>query len=225
MFLILFLIFIITPIIEIALFIQVGGVIGAWPTLAIVVLTALLGSVLLRAQGLSIVARTRRSLDAGELPVEPVIDAFALVIAGALLLTPGFLTDAVGFALFVPPLRRIVARWIFNRMVASGRLRVFGASQSARPGPGHDRGAPRPGAGAQKRDQSAEVIDVAFEPVEEPKGETQNRAAADSGQKPAPQEPAGQKPAPQEPVTPPGKQKPAQTDQPGSSPDDSPWRR
>ena len=100
--LILFLLFLLTPLIEIAVFIEVGSLIGLWPTLGVVVLTAVLGAALWRAQGLSTWARAQETLRAGELPVREVTDGAFLLVAGALLLTPGLVTDAIGFLLLVP---------------------------------------------------------------------------------------------------------------------------
>lgn len=114
--LILFLLFLLTPLLEIAVFIQVGGLIGLWPTLAVVIFTALLGAALWRAQGLATWARARASLDRGELPVREVTDGAFLLVAGALLLTPGFVTDAIGFLLFVPPFRHWLAAIVFRHL-------------------------------------------------------------------------------------------------------------
>ncbi|HEY9078600.1 FxsA family protein [Magnetovibrio sp.] len=111
--------FIGVPLIEIALFIQVGGAIGLWPTIAVVVLTAIAGTALLRHQGLSALTRLQDSLDRGEPPIDPVFDGFCLLAAGILLLTPGFFTDAIGFLLFTPPLRAALKRLIVSRMQAA----------------------------------------------------------------------------------------------------------
>lgn len=97
--------FIAVPLIEIALFIQVGGVIGLWPTLALVVLTAVLGTWLLRMQGTMALAELRRSFSEVEDPSEPLAHGAMILFAGALLLTPGFFTDVLGFALLTPPVR------------------------------------------------------------------------------------------------------------------------
>ena len=102
--------FILVPLVEIGVFIEVGGWIGLWPTLGLILLTAVLGSWQLRAQGLSTLARARQQMDQGQMPAEELFDGFCLIIAGALLLTPGFVTDAVGFALFVPAFRRFLRR-------------------------------------------------------------------------------------------------------------------
>jgi UPF0716 protein FxsA len=98
--------FLIVPLLEIYLLIQVGGAIGAGWTIFLVVFTALLGAFLVRAQGFSTVRRIQAQLDTGELPAMELLEGLCLLIAGALLLTPGFFTDAVGFACLTTPLRR-----------------------------------------------------------------------------------------------------------------------
>jgi len=95
----LFLAFLLVPLIEIGLFIQVGGWIGLWPTLGIVVLTAFLGTWLMRTQGLMAMGNLRSSFSELRDPTEPLAHGAMILVAGALLLTPGFFTDAVGFAL------------------------------------------------------------------------------------------------------------------------------
>jgi len=112
----LFLAFLMVPLIEIALFIQVGGAIGLWPTLAIVVLTAILGAYLVRNQGSLAMNRLRRSFNELDDPTEPLAHGAMILIAGALLLTPGFFTDAVGFALLMPPVRMAVFRYVRARV-------------------------------------------------------------------------------------------------------------
>lgn len=106
----LFFLFLSVPLIEIALFIQVGGLIGLWPTLAIVVLTALAGTILVRSQGAQTMQRLRNSFDELRDPTEPLAHGAMILFSGALLLTPGFFTDAVGFALLVPGFRNLVLR-------------------------------------------------------------------------------------------------------------------
>ncbi len=128
---ILLLAFVITPIVEIAVFIEIGGEIGLWATLAIVIVTAMVGTALLRAQGLATLARARQSLARGEFPVRQVFDGACLLVAGALLLTPGFVTDGIGLALFLPPVRGLLGRWL----LASGRLNLDMATDAgSRPG-------------------------------------------------------------------------------------------
>lgn len=117
----LFLLFLAVPLIEIYVLIQVGGVIGALPTVFLVVFTAVVGVLLLRYQGWVTVRKVQRSLDRGEVPTVAMLEGVVLVAAGALLLTPGFFTDAVGFLALVPPLRR-AAIWALLRrgVVAAG---------------------------------------------------------------------------------------------------------
>lgn len=115
----LFLAFVAVPIIEITVIIKVGGIIGAWQTVGLIVLTAAVGTTLVRAQGFQILARAQKSLNQGQFPAAEMVDGMGLLVAGVLLLTPGFVTDALGLALVIPPLRRAIAgliwRWARNR--------------------------------------------------------------------------------------------------------------
>jgi UPF0716 protein FxsA len=113
------------PILEIAVFIEAGERIGLWPTLGAVIVTAVVGTALLRLQGLSTIARARESLEAGQLPIAEVFDGLCLLIGGALLLTPGFVTDAVGFLLLIPPVRLVLRRWGRNYLMEGGRVRTW----------------------------------------------------------------------------------------------------
>lgn len=112
----LFLLLLAVPIIEIALFIQVGGWIGLWPTIAVVVLTAALGTSLLRAQGLAALGEVQRNLNIGGNPAPALAHGALILVAGVLLLTPGFFTDGVGFLLLVPAVRAAVIRHLGRRM-------------------------------------------------------------------------------------------------------------
>ena len=117
----LFLLFITVPIAEIYLLLEVGGIIGAIPTIGLVVLTAAAGAALVRAQGFSTILQVRRSMEAGEVPAVAIIEGIFLLVAGAFLLTPGFLTDAIGFGCLVPPLRRaFIIRLIGRRVIRTG---------------------------------------------------------------------------------------------------------
>ncbi len=108
--------FLLVPLIEIALFIQVGGAIGLWPTLAVVVLTAIIGTWLVRAQGRWAIENLRRSFSELDDPSEPLAHGAMILVSGALLLTPGFFTDVVGFALLAPPVRTAVFNWARKRI-------------------------------------------------------------------------------------------------------------
>lgn len=104
--------FIAVPMIEIALFIQLGGLIGLGWTLLIVLATAVLGTWLVRSQGAMALNNLRRSFNELRDPSESLADAAMILVAGVLLLTPGFFTDAVGFALLTPPVRHLVFVWL-----------------------------------------------------------------------------------------------------------------
>ena len=112
----LFLLFVTIPIVEIALFIQVGGWIGLWPTLLIVVVTAILGTFLVRTQGLAALGNIRNNLQSFRDPTESLAHGAMILAAGLLLLTPGFFTDGVGFALLMPPVRSALYLWIKSRI-------------------------------------------------------------------------------------------------------------
>ena len=112
----LFVPFVLVPLVEIALFIQVGGWIGLWPTLAIVVVTAILGTMLVRQQGVRAISELRGSINTLRDPTEPLAHGAMILFAGALLLTPGFFTDSCGFALLIPAVRRAVVRWVRARV-------------------------------------------------------------------------------------------------------------
>jgi len=115
----LFLIFVITPVLEMWLLITVGGYLGALPTISLVLLTAFIGVNLLRAQGFETLWRGRRKFEEGQLPAQEIAEGIILAISGALLLTPGFVTDLVGFLGLIPPIRRIIAQFVLSRMVVA----------------------------------------------------------------------------------------------------------
>lgn len=143
--------FIAVPLIEIALFIQVGGAIGLWPTLAIVLITAVLGTWLVRTQGAMALGQLQRSFSDLQDPTEPLVHGAMILFSGALLLTPGFFTDAFGFALLVPAFRQAAYRTIRARV----NVQSFGA----------------PGAGQYQQPHSphttSDVIDGEFHEVED----------------------------------------------------------
>lgn len=112
----LFIAFLAVPLIEIALFIQIGGAIGLWSTLAVVILTAVLGTYLVRAQGQMALRNLQNSFSRLDDPSRPLADGAMILVSGALLLTPGFFTDAVGFALLVPGVRTRVFDWAASRV-------------------------------------------------------------------------------------------------------------
>lgn len=118
------------PLIEIAVFIWIGGLIGVLPTILLTVVTALAGTLMLRQQGLSLLMRMQKELDAGRSPGNEVMQGAMIVLASILLLIPGFVTDAVGLLLFVPPVREALARFIIAR---SNVVIVEGGTGARRP--------------------------------------------------------------------------------------------
>lgn len=111
---VLFLFFLIVPFVEIYVLLQVGSIIGAFPTIFLVVFTAALGAWLLRRQGFATWQRFQANLSQGTIPAFEMIEGPMLLVGGALLLTPGFFTDAMGFACLVPALRRKLAQYIIE---------------------------------------------------------------------------------------------------------------
>lgn len=144
----LFIPFVLVPLIEIGLFIQVGGLIGLWPTLAIVIITAIIGTALVRRQGSQAIQQLRGSIGAMQDPSEPLAHGAMILFSGALLLTPGFFTDAVGFALLIPPVRLAVFRWLRSRV----RVQTFEYGATA----------------AQDRDPRPDTIDGDYHEVKQP---------------------------------------------------------
>ena len=121
------------PIAEIAVFILVGQYIGLWPTLGLILLTAIAGSVLMRVQGFGLLARIRDETRQGRVPGRELVHGVMIFLAGILLLTPGFITDALGVLLFIPAVREIAWRFLKDRIVV---VTPFGRTGSAPPGYG-----------------------------------------------------------------------------------------
>ncbi len=145
---VLFLIFLVIPIVEIALFIQVGEWIGLWPTLASILATALIGSAIVRHQGMQTLARARQSMELNQMPVREAATGLALLVAGFLLITPGFFTDTLGFLLLIPAVRGTLGAWLAGQVLAGARVQVF-------------RSGPVPGTGPRGRGDG--VIDGEYE--------------------------------------------------------------
>ena len=121
--------FVIVPAVELAILYRLAGVVGFWPEGGLIVLTGLTGAALARHQGRATLRRLRADAAAGKPPADAAVDGVLILVAGALLLTPGLLTDAVGFSLLIPGLRRSVKR----RLAASLRGRVSVAVASSIP--------------------------------------------------------------------------------------------
>ncbi|TDL78329.1 FxsA family protein [Palleronia sediminis] len=149
--------FILIPLIEIGLFIQVGGAIGLWPTLLIVVLTAIVGTSLVRSQGAAAMSDLRRSMNELRDPSEPLANGAMILAAGLLLLTPGFFTDAVGLSLLIPGVRRYIFREARKRI----RVQTFTYGTATHGAGTIDPRGPRPRPGAR-----GDVIEGEAEEVE-----------------------------------------------------------
>jgi len=126
----LFLLFLVVPLVELFLFLVIGQRIGILPTFAIILLTGLLGAALARSQGMKAIAKYQQALAEGRLPHEAVIDGLLILVAGALLLTPGFLTDTIGFLLLAPPVRTLVRARLEDSL--RRRFRVVNVAASFR---------------------------------------------------------------------------------------------
>ena len=112
----LLLLFILIPLLEIWLFILLGGFIGIYPTLFIILLTAILGTFLVKTQGVNVLKEIQSKFNELENPTEPIVHGAMILFAGALLLTPGFFTDTVGFLLLLPKVRRAAFLWLRNKV-------------------------------------------------------------------------------------------------------------
>jgi UPF0716 protein FxsA len=166
--LILLILFLALPIAEIYVIIQVGGAIGVWPTLAILLLDGFVGAALARSQGRTAWARFNRALAEGRVPARETFDGAMIILGGALLLAPGFITDAVGFLLLIPPtravLRGLVSRLAMRRVAFAWTV---AGPRAAGPRPS----GPRPGPfGPPRRSRSYDYEGTARE-VDDPSAE------------------------------------------------------
>jgi UPF0716 protein FxsA len=157
------LLFVTVPLIELALLVWVGGRIGFWPTMALVIITGVLGATLARRAGVQVLLRIRTEMAAGRMPVTPMVDGLLVLIGGIVLLTPGLLTDILGFALLIPATRQLFRGTVqkrLKRMVETQQIRVGGFGPGGGfggfggpPGPGNPGpGTPGPGGQAGGRD-------------------------------------------------------------------------
>ena len=141
-------IFILVPIAELYVIIKVGEAIGTGPTIALLLLDALLGSLLLRHQGRAAWIRFNRALAEGRVPHKEVFDGVLVIMGGALLITPGFLTDIVGLIFLIPPTRALIramsSRFVRRRLALGEAVWTFGASAAAAPHPSRPGGSASP---------------------------------------------------------------------------------
>ena len=127
----LLILFIAVPVVELVLLIEIGQRVGTLATIGLIIGTGIVGASLARQQGISTLARLRKDLDAGQLPAEPIVDGVLILLAAAVLITPGVLTDLVGFLCLVPACRRVLKRFLkrrFERAVQEGTVGVTMAS-------------------------------------------------------------------------------------------------
>lgn len=115
MFLKLLILFIVIPIIEIAILVKIGSLLGFWPTMLIVIATGISGATLARIQGFLVLTRIRTELQMGRMPAEEIIDGLLILIGGILLLTPGLLTDLMGFLMLIQSSRKLFKKWLGKR--------------------------------------------------------------------------------------------------------------
>jgi len=122
--------FVIVPIVELVLLIWLGDLISFWPTVGIIVVTGILGAWLAKWQGRAVLRAIQQRLQRGEIPSDSLIDGMLVLVAGALMVTPGLITDTTGFLLLVPPFRRLLRRRIkkwFKGKIRSGDVHVAGS--------------------------------------------------------------------------------------------------
>ena len=127
------LLLVVAPLVELYVIIQVAHVIGAWETIALLVVESMIGAWILKRQGMATLDRIASAIDEGRLPGRELVDGFLIMLAGALMLAPGFLTDVLGFLLLLPPTRAI-ARTLLQKRFAAGRYGRFFDVASGRGG-------------------------------------------------------------------------------------------
>jgi UPF0716 protein FxsA len=133
----LLMLFVIMPVVEMWVLIEVGSEIGALTTIGLVLLTAMLGLALLRQQGVSTLMRANQRMQSGQLPAQEMVEGIFLAVGGALLLTPGFITDGVGFACLIPGLRQIIIGRLLKKAIfraTAGGAGFYNSSQGRGPG-------------------------------------------------------------------------------------------
>lgn len=118
-----FIFFIGIPIIEVILFITIGKYIGLWNTIFIIIITGIIGAILVKSQGISTLKKGLEEIKSNKIPMLPMIEGIAIVIAGAFLLTPGFLTDTLGAILLIPPLRLKIVEFVIEYLKKSFTLK------------------------------------------------------------------------------------------------------
>ncbi|MCE9687611.1 FxsA family protein [Shewanella sp. AS16] len=206
MLLILFLLLVLLPVIELSVLIRVGEVLGSWTTIALVLLTALVGVSLVRSQGLHTLMQVQQKLARGEVPGQEIVEGMMLALAGVLLLIPGFVTDFIGLLLLTPLSRVPIARYLYKRLQLKviagdpffGGLGPRPSSHGNRNGHGQDepgrRGTTLEGDYEHKPETDAQLGQDAPKPKSEPKSESEpkpepkSEPKSDSEPKPKPKQ-------------------------------------
>ena len=127
MFFKLFLIFAVIPLIELGILIKIGTVIGTLNTITLVILTAAIGAYMVRMEGIGVMSRIQQNMQAGQLPAEELINGAMVLVAGALLLTPGVFTDLIGFLMVIPVSRNVIKKLIkqyIGKKISSGDIHI-----------------------------------------------------------------------------------------------------
>lgn len=140
--------FVVVPLVELALLVQVGRMVGVWPTIGLVLATGVAGGALARAQGVRTIARIQGEMAQGRMPGRALLDGAAILAGGAMLLTPGVLTDLLGFALLIPLTRRVLHGFVAHRLgraIQQGTIRVWGGGFPGFPGGQGEGDGPAPG--------------------------------------------------------------------------------
>ncbi len=136
----LILLFVVTPVVELWLLLRIGGAVGVLPTLALVFGTGVVGATLARSQGIKAFRDFQQSLGSGRVPGQALLDGVCILVGGAFLLTPGLLTDVLGFSLVLPPTRRLIQRRIQRRVeegIQDGTIQAVVISTSPHPAARH----------------------------------------------------------------------------------------
>jgi UPF0716 protein FxsA len=134
--LLLFLVFVALPIAELAVIVSVAGSIGVLETIGLMILVSIVGAWLAKREGLGMLTRIRAALDRGEMPSREVADGFLILFAGALMITPGFITDCLALLLLFPPTRAVVRRTLLATALRRGQVTVMSRGRVRRTGPG-----------------------------------------------------------------------------------------
>lgn len=177
MFPVLLFLFIVVPIVEIALFVQVGGFFGLWPTLALVLVTAIVGASLVRSQGIATLMSVQSRLQKGELPAQQIVEGVMLAVSGVLLLTPGFMTDALGMLVLLPAPRAMLAKQLMSRVKVQGMASGSGFSAGFGGGQGFSGQGPfehHDSDSSNQRPSDGDVFDGEFERKDENKDNNNN---------------------------------------------------